>query len=296
MKKISERVREGRVLVSDGAWGTMLVAKGLRPGECPEAWNLSHRAEVLDVAKRYVAAGADLIETNSFGGSRVKLAHFGLADKVFEINAIAAALSREAAGSEVLVLGSMGPTGKLFENEEISEAEMAEAFREQAKGLEEGGADAACIETMASLPEALAAIKAVRENTRLEIVCTFTFTRTPKGGYRTLMGTAPGDIVEPLKSAGAGVVGSNCGNGMEQFLDIVREMRAVDSKIPILVQANAGLPEVVGGVLCYPQSPEHMARLVKDLVGAGANIIGGCCGTTPEHIRALAAEVRNLQR
>jgi 5-methyltetrahydrofolate--homocysteine methyltransferase len=295
MKKISEKIHEGKILVSDGAWGTFLMAKGLKRGECPEAWNLSRRADVLDVARSYVAAGADMIETNSFGGSRVKLDHYGLKDQAFEINKAAAAISREAAGSKIHVLGSIGPTGKLLENEEIGEAELYEAFREQARALEEGGADAACIETMASLPEALRAVKAVKENTRMEIVCTFTFAKTLSRGYRTMMGAAPRDIVEPLARAGADIIGANCGNGMEQFLEIVREMRAVNAKIPILVHANAGLPEIVNGTVRYPQTPGHMTGLVKSLVEAGANIIGGCCGTTPEHIRAIADAVRKLE-
>jgi 5-methyltetrahydrofolate--homocysteine methyltransferase len=294
MEKIFDKIRNGRVLVSDGAWGTFLMAKGLKPGECPEAWNLSRRADVLDVAKSYVSAGADMIESNSFGASRIKLEHYGLKDQAFEISRVAAAISREAAGSNVHVLGSIGPTGRFLENEEIGEIELFEVFREQARALEEGGADAACIETMVSLREALLAVKAVKESTHLEIICTFTFAKTPSRGYRTMMGAAPKDIVEPLARAGTDIIGVNCGNGMEQFLEIVWEMRSVDPTIPILVHANAGLPEIVNGAVYYPQTPSHMAGLVKKLVEAGANIIGGCCGTTPDHIRAIADSIRKL--
>ena len=294
VKFISESIRQGRILVSDGAWGTQLIEKGLGNGECPESWNLTHRNIVLSIAKAYVDAEADIIETNSFGANRIKLARYGLAEKTVELNTTAAAISREAAGRDQIVLGSIGPTGKMLMTGETTEEEMYEAFREQAMALEAGGADAICIETMSALDEALIAVSAVRANTRIEIACTFTFEKTAAAGYRTMMGVRPSNIVGPLIDAGADIIGTNCGNGMERMIQIVSELRALSSDIPILVHANAGLPVLVDGNTVFPETPEEMACFVPDLVRAGANVIGGCCGTTPEHIRALVRAVRSL--
>jgi 5-methyltetrahydrofolate--homocysteine methyltransferase len=292
MKKLVESVGEGRVLISDGAWGTFLHQKGLQPGDCPEHWNITHRRDVFDIAQRYVDAGADMIETNSFGGSRMKLAKYGLERQTVEIHRAAAAISREAAGNDRHVLGSIGPTGKLSITGEVTEEEWVDAFREQAVALERGGADAVCIETMSALDEALAAVRAAKENTKLEILCTFTFEKTISGSYRTMMGLSPGEMAEALAAAGVDIIGSNCGNGMTQMVEIVREMRSTNPTIPILVHANAGKPVLRDGVTVFPETPESMARLVPDLIRAGANIIGGCCGTTPDHIRAIAHAVR----
>jgi 5-methyltetrahydrofolate--homocysteine methyltransferase len=284
---IAEQVGQGRALLSDGAWGTFLFKKGLAPGECPDLWCLTHHPDVLDIARSYVEAGADMIETNSFGGNRIALGRFDLAERAAEINETAAAISREAAGPEHHVLGSLGPTGVVLMLGEVPEEQVYAAFREQVMALERGGADAVCIETMSALDEACLAVRAARENTRLEIVCTFTFERTPAGEYRTMMGVSPTQMARDVLSAGAHVIGANCGNGMAQMIDIVQELRAAAPKTPILVQANAGLPVYRDGVAVFPESPEEMALLVPELLRAGANIIGGCCGTTPEHIRAL---------
>lgn len=286
MQKITNRLKD-RVLVSDGAWGTFLQLKGMKPGACPELWNLTHREEVLDIARSYVDAGADMIETNSFGGSRFKLEKYGLCDRVTELNRAAAAISREAAGDRVLVLGSVGPTGKMLIMEEVTAEEMYDAFREQALALEAGGADAIIVETMTDLEEAVLAVRAARENTGLEVICTMTFDRLVTADFRTMMGISPAEMVQPLLDAGASILGTNCGNGMAGMIPVVEEIRRTHPTVPILVHANAGMPAYREGHTVFPESPEEMASHVKALFQAGACIIGGCCGTTPQHIVAI---------
>lgn len=286
MQRIIEEIRLKKIMISDGAWGTFLQEKGLSAGECPESWNLTHRSEVLDIARRYIEAGADMIETNSFGANRLKLAHYGLADKTAEINEAAASISREAAGPDRHVIASIGPTGRILMMGDTTEQELYEAFAEQARALEAGGADACCIETMSALDEALAAVRAVKETTGLEIIATFTFEKKT-AHFFTMMGVTPGAMAEALIAAGADIIGTNCGNGMERMVEIVKEIREVDRNIPVLVHANAGLPEVVEGGVRFPETPEMMAAFVPALIEAGANVIGGCCGTTPEHITAI---------
>jgi 5-methyltetrahydrofolate--homocysteine methyltransferase len=292
--RISDALKNGRVLVSDGAWGTLLQKKGLKPGECPELWCIDHRGDVRDIAKKYVEAGADMIETNSFGGTSFKLGHYGLANRVPEINRAAAEISREAAGDNKWVIASMGPTGKMLVMGDVTEQELHDAFKEQAMALADGGADAICIETMTAPDEAALAVRAARSNTDCEVICTFTFDRTVNGDYRTMMGTSPAEAVLAVLEAGAHIVGANCGNGMDRMLDIVKEMRLTTADTPILVQANAGLPKSVKGVDVFPDTPAQMAGLVPALVKAGAGIIGGCCGTTPAHIAAIRKAVDKL--
>jgi 5-methyltetrahydrofolate--homocysteine methyltransferase len=284
-----------KILLSDGAWGTFLQAKGLKPGECPELWNITHRSEVFDIANSYVEAGADIIETNSFGGSRFKLSLYGLSDRVSEINEAAASISRKAAGKDKHVAGSVGPTGKMLLTGDVTEKELYDSFREQAVALEKGGADIIIIETMSALDEASIAVKAARENTQCTVIVTMTFSKTQKGEYRTMMGVSPEEMVKSMKEAGAQIIGSNCGNGIEDMIGIVKAIRNIDKEIPVIIQANAGIPELIDGKTVFRESPEMMASFVPDLIKAGVNITGGCCGTTPDHIREIAGVLKNLK-
>jgi len=292
MGKIIDRVKVGKVLVSDGAWGTFLHQKGLKADECPESWNTERPDDVLEIARSYVRAGADIILTNSFGGSPIKLEGYGLKDRAYELNRAAAEISKNAAGENVLVLGSIGPTGKMVLMGEISEEELFQALKVQAGGLAGGGVDGIVIETMSDLDEARIAIQASKAVCDLDVACTFTFSRTQTGEYRTMMGTGVDEFMDMARKAGADIIGANCGNGTAGMIEIVKEIRALDPAIPVLVHANAGLPEYRDGQTIFPETPEEMATQVKDLVAAGANIVGGCCGTTPKHIRLITQIVK----
>lgn len=301
MNKISAIVDTGKLLVSDGAWGTYLFKKGLKSGDCPELWNLDHPDSVMEIASSYIDAGADIIETNSFGASRFKLSQYNLADKTGLINQRSAEISRQAAKDKI-VMASIGPTGKFLMMDDVSESDLYESFKEQAVAFEIGGADAVCIETFYALDEAEQAIKAVKDNTDLEVICTFSFDKNQDGTYRTLMGISPQQMTESLIICGADIIGANCGVGFEAMISITKNIREVSDKIPILVQANAGLPEIKDEELIYSETPDVIKNIVPQIIDAGANIIGGCCGTTPEHIKVIRAIVSeynnkiNLQR
>ncbi len=293
MKGLLERLAGREVLISDGAMGTLLQASGLAPGDCPESWCVSHPDAVRNISEAYIAAGADIVESNSFGGSSFKLSHYRLAHKVREFNRAAASLARDAMRGRGYVAASVGPTGHIpaEESGDVTAAQLYEAFREQVLALAEGGADVICVETMSSVREAVQAVKAAKDNTTLPVICTFTFEAGPKGFY-TVMGAKPGPAAREAAAAGADIVGANCGNGIANMIEITRQMRAAMPEIPILIHANAGVPEWEDGRTVFRETPEYMASRVKDLIAAGANVVGGCCGTTPSHIAAMAKAVR----
>lgn len=285
---ILDKLKNNGILIFDGALGTMLQAKGLKPGECPELWNITRSSDVREIAELYLNAGSDIISTNSFGASRIKLSRFGLAEKAIEINRTAAAICREAAGNDKHVAGSIGPTGKMLMMGDVTENELSDAFSEQAIALEQGGADIIIIETMSADDEASLAVKAARANTKCAIVITMTFSGDPNGGYHTMMGVSPEEMVFSMKEAGAHIIGSNCGNGIREMVDIAKLIRSADNKIPVIIQANAGMPDLIDGKTVFHESPELMASFVPELIRSGVSIIGGCCGTTPDHIKQIA--------
>jgi len=289
---ILSKIKQNRILLSDGAWGTFLQAKGLQPGECPELWNITRKSDVLEVAESYLKAGSDIIETNSFGGSSIKLSQYGLGERASELNEAAAAISREAAGKNKHVAGSIGPTGKMVLMGDITEQELYDSFKEQAIALEKGGADIIIVETMSAIDEATMAVRAARENTKCTVIITMTFEGDSNGEFRTMMGVSPEEMVESMKEAGAHIVGSNCGNGIADMIHIVRAIRKADADIPVMIQANAGKPEYIDGKTIFRETPESMASYIPELIKAGASIIGGCCGTTPEHIREIGGVVK----
>ena len=276
---------QGPVL-TDGAWGTQLQARGLTPGEFPDSWNLTHPARVTEVARAYVQAGSRIILTNTFGANRVRLADHGLADQTVAINRRGVEISRAAtAGTSARVFASIGPTGKMLMTGEVSADQLAEAFAEQAQAIAAAGADGLVIETMADLDEARAALTAARA-TGLPVVVCMVFD-AGKDKDRTMMGATPEQVARALTEAGADVIGANCGVGIERYVPVCQRLRAATDR-PIWIKANAGLPVLVDGQAVYQTTPEAFASHIPGLLAAGASFVGGCCGTSPDFIRAAA--------
>jgi methionine synthase I (cobalamin-dependent) len=284
VKTLFEQLIAHGPVVTDGAWGTQLQARGLPIGECPDAWNLSHPECVAEVAEAYVSAGSQVILTNTFGANRLSLARYDLAGRAEEINRLGAGISRRAANGRAHVFASIGPTGKMLAMGEASPEELRAAFLEQAFALEAGGADALVIETMSDLAEAKIALDAAQQ-TGLPVVVCMVF-GAGKEADRTIMGVTPEQAAEELTAAGADAIGTNCGNGPAQMLALCRRLRAATS-LPLWVKPNAGLPEIVDGRAVYTMLPEAFAPQAAALVHAGAAFVGGCCGTAPDFIRAL---------
>lgn len=288
MIPLLDNLQEGNILLCDGAMGTLLQAKGMKPGECPELWCIERPQEVMDIHRQYRKAGSDIVETNSFGGNRFKLKHYDLEEKVVEINKAAASIARKVAGDSQYVLASVGPTGQFMEplGTETEES-FYNAFKDQLIALEAGGADAVIIETMTAIEEALVALKAAKENTRLVTIISFTFDPQQHGGYASMMGVTPAAFATAAVSAGADIIGTNCGTGPKQMVEIVKLLKTSAPNTPIMAMPNAGMPVLENGETVFKESPEKMAASMKQIIAQGANIIGGCCGTTPSHIAQI---------
>ncbi len=280
-----------RTVLLDGAMGTELIARGLGPGVPPELWNAEKPEAVKEVYAAYFAAGSDVVSTNSFGGTPLKLAAHGLEGRAFELNRAAARLAREAAPAGRFVAGSMGPTGKFLKPQgPATEDDLVAAYAEQARGLADGGVDVFIIETQYDLREALAAVRGARSVSSLPVFVTMTFNSFPRGFF-TLMGDSAARSAAELEKAGAAAVGANCTLTSEQMVGCVVALRA-SSSLPVIAQANAGQPVALAdGTIGYSQTIEDYVRFVPEIVAAGAGFVGGCCGTNSAYIRAMARAI-----
>jgi 5-methyltetrahydrofolate--homocysteine methyltransferase len=294
--EVVERVRSGESLVFDGGYGTMLFAAGLANGDCPELWNDTHAEVVQGIHAGYFGAGSHIVETNTFGGTRLKLNEYKIGDRTRELNEKGARLARAAAPASGYIAGSIGPTSRLpvdyALDEGVTDEQYVDTFREQAEALAEGGIDLFAVETMMFPQEATAAIRACKAAADLPVMATMFFQYEEiHDRDRTMWGESPAEVAKSLLAAGADVIGMNCGRGPDRAIVIIREMRRV-TDAPLVAYPNAGLPVTTGDTVTYELGPEEMAREYPALLDAGCNIVGACCGSNPEHIRRIAAVVR----
>ncbi|MFC2135858.1 homocysteine S-methyltransferase family protein [Bacteroidota bacterium] len=287
MISLLEKLKGGEILLADGAMGTELFRRGLKMGECPELFNVINPEAVQEVVQLYIDAGSEIVLTNSLGGSALKLSDYNLEDRTEEINSKAVEIVRAVAKGKAYVAASVGPSGKILKPYGDAEPdELRESFARQVKAMAEAGADAFCIETMIDLSETEIAVKTAKAVAPdIPVMATMTFNETPKGFF-TVMGNNIPSVVEVLTNAGVDIIGSNCGNGLEKMINIAREFKKA-TDLPLIIQSNAGMPETKNGELHFPETPEFFASKVGELIETGVKIIGGCCGTGPEHIRAI---------
>lgn len=284
--KILELLSSGKILLSDGAMGTELQKRGMKSGVCPEELNVTNPEIIQAIHKDYYDAGSDIVETNSFGGNRARLAFHKMEDRVKELAFAAAKNARTVCPAGKFVAGSVGPTAQILEPlGDLSEAKAYDYFGEISEALAEGGVDILFVETMMSIEEAEIAVRAAKKKTSLPVSATMTF-EAGAAGLRTMWGVDVQTAVNRLTDAGADIIGSNCGKGFDEMIQVVKEMRPL-TRLPILAQANAGLPELINGINIYKETPGIILPKAKQLLMLGVNIIGGCCGTGPEHIKEL---------
>ncbi len=294
IKKEIIKILKDKPLLLDGAMGTMLQANGLKSGDCPEEWNISKPQIIKNIHIAYIKAGSDMILTNTFGANSIKLGNYNREKEVKIINESAVRICKEAvdenltADRKIYIAGSIGPTGGILEPYgNLSARKAYESYREQASVLEKAGIDLIVLETFYDLEEIKAALKAVKENTGLMVFASMTFDKNLK----TVYGITPENAVITLEKEGADGIGANCGTGPEIMYEVLKSMKKVSTKY-LLVEPNAGLPELVDGKIFYPASPEKMAKYAKKFADLKINIIGGCCGTTPLHIRTMSDKIK----
>ncbi|MHC2994397.1 MAG: homocysteine S-methyltransferase family protein [Candidatus Atribacteria bacterium] len=295
IKEEIKKQLDKRPLLIDGAMGTMLQKYGLKSGECSEEWNISHPQVVQNIHQEYVKAGADIILTNTFGANRIKLSNFGRENDALKLNESAVNIAKDAINRErslkkrIFIAGSVGPTGKILEPYgDLKVSEVYKNYKEQTMILEKTGVDLIILETFYDLEEIKAALKAAKENTNLMVVASMTFDKNLK----TIYGVDPEKAVIDLEGEGADGVGANCGTGPEVIYKVLKIMKKV-SQTYLMVEPNAGIPEFVEGKVVYPASPNVMADYAEKFIGSGISLIGGCCGTTPLHIKAMSAKIKN---
>jgi len=291
--RLRETLDRKGILVMDGAWGTVLQTKGWEPGTCPESLNAEKPDMILKLVRDYIEAGADIVETNSFGGSLFKLAHYGKEADAATLNRKAAELSRQAAGKDIFVAGSVGPTGKLLLMGDVTKEALYASYSMQAEALLAGGADFICVESMQDIEEAEIAVKAAKASGASDIMASFAFEPTVQGDFKTMMGVTPSQAAEAMAEVGATILGANCGKGFNGMEKVIKELKDSVPGMPVAFYPNAGLPKRINGVDVFEASPGDMAANALSWRNAGASIIGGCCGTTPDHIRAISKALKS---
>ena len=289
---IARLIDEGPV-VTDGSWGTQLQNRGLKRGICPDSWNLTHPQLVEEVAAQYVVAGSQIILTNTFGANRLSLGRFNLGDRAVAINTAGVKISKRAAGEKAWVFASIGPTGKMLLTGETTEIELQSVFEEQADALAGAGPDGIIIETMIDITEALIAARAARR-TGLPVIASMVFD-SGVDKDTTLMGVTPEAAVEEFTKIGVDGIGANCGLGIEGYIPICRRMRAATA-LPIWIKPNAGLPEIIDEETIIYTSAEQFVKFVPDLIEAGADFIGGCCGSDQRFVSAIRDTIAEFRR
>jgi 5-methyltetrahydrofolate--homocysteine methyltransferase len=285
MPSFTELLAEPRVLLADGATGTNYQEMGIAPGVAPEEWVLDEPGQVMELHRRFAAAGSDLVLTCTFGGTSLRLADGPLAGRTRDVNIRAAELAREAVGDALLVAGSLGPTGRLIEPYgDLTHDAAVDAYAEQAQALADGGVDLLVLETFFALEEALWAIEGVKSATDLPLVASFSFDQ----GTRTMMGVGAADVVAAVVPLGVAAVGANCGRSLADTDAVFAELLEAAPAVPLWVKPNAGVPHVVGDAVVYEAGPDELAAHLRSYADAGARVVGGCCGSTPEHVAAIA--------
>lgn len=287
---IESLIKTGPV-VTDGSWGTQMQKRGLKRGECPDSWNLSHPDQVQEVARQYVDAGSRIILTNTFGGSRLSLEKYKIGDSTVDINIAGVEISKKAAGDRARVFASIGPSGKMLITRETTENELQRSFEEQANAQARAGADGIIVETMIDIVEARIAAIAAKQ-TGLPVIVSMVY---DSGEHKdcTMMGNTPEDAVEEMSKIGIDGIGANCGQGIEAFLPLCQRMRQA-TDLPIWMKPNAGLPEIVDDKTVFRTTPQEFVKYIPDLIHGGANFVGGCCGTDQGFVKAIREAVAEL--